>query len=100
MPRARGDRGGKDTVTDFVDPLEEPLDQDRDPRRPLDPDVEDALVDSADADRQAAEAGTLPGDALDDPADRTSRDVSRSSSSPSGSGSRCFAAVSCSLAGL
>ena len=31
-------------MTDFVDPLEEPLDVDRDPRRPLDPDVDEALV--------------------------------------------------------
>ena len=84
MPRARGDRGGKDTVTDFVDPLEEPFDQDRDPRPPLDPDVEDELVDSADADRQAAEAGTLPGDSLDDPADRTSRDGSDVTSASEG----------------
>ena len=40
MPRARGDRKGDGTVTDFVDPLEEPFAQDRDPRPPLDPDVE------------------------------------------------------------
>ena len=40
-------------MTDFVDPLEEPLDLDRDRRRPLDPDVDEALVDSAEADRQA-----------------------------------------------
>ena len=45
-------------MTDFVDPLEEPLDVDRDPSRPLDPDVDDALDDSAEADRQAAEEGT------------------------------------------
>ena len=44
-------------MTDFVDPLEEPFDADRDPR-PLDPDVDDARVDSSEADRQAAEDGT------------------------------------------
>ena len=65
MPRVRGDRKGDGTVTDFVDPLEEPFAQDRDPRPPLDPDVEDELVDSADADRQAAEEGTRPGDSPD-----------------------------------
>lgn len=64
MPRARGDRKGDGTVTDFVDPLEEPFDQDRDPR-PLDPDVDDDRIASADADRQAAEDGELPGDAPD-----------------------------------
>ncbi|MFE6253702.1 hypothetical protein [Agromyces sp. NPDC057865] len=61
MPRARGIGEGKDTVTDFVDPLEEPFAQDRDPRPPLDPDLEEELVESADADRQAAEEGTSPG---------------------------------------
>jgi len=59
-------------MTDFVDPLEEPLDLDRDPRRPLDPDVDDALVDSAEADRQAAEEGTKVTSASEgDPMDET-----------------------------
>ena len=50
-------------MTDSVDPLEEPLEQDRDPRAPHDPDVNEALVDSAEADRHAAEfAATLPSD--------------------------------------
>ena len=58
MLRARGIREGQDTVTDFVDPLEEPFAQDRDPRPPLDPDLEEELDD---ADRQAAEEGAMPG---------------------------------------
>lgn len=35
----------------------------RDAERPLDPDLDDALIDSADADRRAATEGTLDGDA-------------------------------------
>ena len=59
-------------MTDFVDPLEEPLDLDRDPDRPLDPDVDEALVDSAEADRQAAEDGTKVSSASEgDPLDET-----------------------------
>jgi len=58
-------------MTDFVDPLEEPLDLDRDTDAPLDPEVDDDLVDSAEADRQAAVDGTKvtsasEGDAMDD----------------------------------
>ena len=60
------------SMTDFVDPLEEPLDLDRDPRQPLDPDVDEALVDSAGADRQAAEDGTKVTSASEgDPMDET-----------------------------
>ncbi|KQZ08693.1 hypothetical protein ASD23_09895 [Agromyces sp. Root1464] len=40
-------------MTDFVDPLEEPLDLDRDPDAPFDPDLDDDLIDSAEADRAA-----------------------------------------------
>ena len=58
-------------MTDFVDPLEEPFDADRDPR-PLDPDVDDASVDSSEADRQAAEDGTKVTSASEgDPLDET-----------------------------
>ena len=58
-------------MTDFVDPLEEPFDADRD-ARPLDPDVDDALVDSSEADRQAAEDGTKVTSASEgDPLDET-----------------------------
>jgi hypothetical protein len=59
-------------MTDFVDPLEEPFDADRDPRPPLDPDVDDARVDSSEADRQAAEDGTKVTSASEgDPLDET-----------------------------
>ena len=59
-------------MTDFVDPLEEPLDLDPDGRRPLDPDVDEALVESAEADRQAAEDGTKVTSASEgDPLDET-----------------------------
>ena len=44
-------------MSSFVDPLEEPLDQDRRADGPLDADVNDDLVDSADADQRAAEHG-------------------------------------------
>ena len=71
-PRRRGHEERKATMTDFVDPLEEPLDLDRDRRRPLDPDVDEALVDSAEADRQAAEDGTKVTSASEgDPMDET-----------------------------
>ena len=54
-----------------MDPLEEPLDADRD-ARPLDADVDDALVDSSEADRQAAEDGTKVTSASEgDPLDET-----------------------------
>jgi hypothetical protein len=58
-------------MTDFVDPLEEPFDADRG-AEPLDPDVDDARVDSSDADRQAAEDGTKVTSASEgDPLDET-----------------------------
>ena len=58
-------------MTDAVDPLEGPLDLDRDDDVPLDPDVDADEVDSADADHQAAEDGTKvtsasEGDPMDD----------------------------------
>ena len=58
-------------MTDFVDPLEEPLMFDRDPRdrhAGLDPGVNEDLIDSAEADRLAAEqsAETAGDDGADD----------------------------------
>ena len=58
-------------MTDARDPLEGPLDFDRDEDAPLDPDVDADQVDSADADRQAATDGTKvtsasEGDPMDD----------------------------------
>jgi hypothetical protein len=59
-------------MTDFVDPLTGPLDPDRNARPPLDPDVDEARVDSAEADRQAAEEGTKVTSASEgDPMDET-----------------------------
>lgn len=54
-------------MTDFVDPLEEPLDLDRDPDAPFDPDLDDDLIDSAEADR-AATMDESDDDALGDTA--------------------------------
>lgn len=42
-------------MTDFVDPREEPLVFNRDPNAPLDPELNEDLIDSAEADRLAAE---------------------------------------------
>ena len=58
-------------MTDFVDPIEEPLDRDRDPDAPFDPDLNEDLINSAEADRLAAEHRadvTDEGDSMDDTA--------------------------------
>jgi len=52
-------------MTDFVDPLEEPLGSDLERDRPLDPDVDPDDVDSDEADRQAAAEGTLSSGGVD-----------------------------------
>ncbi|WP_022893562.1 hypothetical protein [Agromyces subbeticus] len=41
-------------MTDFVDPLEEPLDLDRDPGARYEDELDDDLIDSAQADREAS----------------------------------------------
>lgn len=58
-------------MTDFVDPREEPLVFNRDPNAPLDPELNEDLIDSAEADRLAAErsaeeANDDEGDAMGD----------------------------------
>jgi hypothetical protein len=42
-------------MSDFVDPRQEPLVFNRDPDAPLDPDLNEDLIDSAEADRLAAQ---------------------------------------------
>lgn len=57
-------------MSSFVDPLEEPLREQRgfptdtadDEDAPLDQDVDEDVVDSAEADRRAAEEGTIGDD--------------------------------------
>lgn len=58
-------------MTDARDPFEHPLDPDRDIDAPLDPDIDADQIDSAEADRRAAQEGTKvtsasEGDPMDD----------------------------------